>query len=141
MVIARILMTGSAGVLLALGIVHLVYTFRGPKLTPRDPSVQQRMQQVSPVLTSETTMWKAWIGFNASHSLALILFGLIYGYLALSNSKFLFGSPILLVIGFGMLFGLLTLARLYWFSAPFWGVCLSLLCYIGSIAFSRLSLS
>src|SRR5437879_8317687 len=131
-------MTGSAAVILAFCIVHLVYTFRGPKLTPRDPAVQQRMQQVSPVLTSETTMWRAWIGFNASHSLALILFGLIYGYLAFSNSEFLFRSPILLVIGFGMLFGLLALARLYWFSVPFWGVCLSLLCYIGSIALSRL---
>jgi hypothetical protein len=98
------------------------------------------MQQVSPVLSSETTMWRAWIGFNASHSLALIVFGLIYGYLALSNSEFLFRSPILLVLGFGMLFGLLALARLYWFSVPFWGVFLSLLCYIGSIAFSRLSL-
>jgi hypothetical protein len=140
-VIARILMTGSAGVILALGIVHLVYTFRGPKLTPRDPAVQERMQQVSPVLTSETTMWKAWIGFNASHSLGLMLFGIIYGYLAISKSDFLFRSPFLLAIGFGMLLALVVLGKLYWFSVPFWGVCLSFLCYIGSIAFSRLSLS
>jgi hypothetical protein len=28
----------SAGVVLMLGIIHLVYTFSGTKLTPRDPS-------------------------------------------------------------------------------------------------------
>ncbi len=29
------------------------------------------MQQVSPVITRQTTMWKAWVGFNASHSYGL----------------------------------------------------------------------
>jgi hypothetical protein len=132
-------MTGSAAVILALGIIHLVYTFRGPKLTPRNPSLQQKMEQVSPVISNETTMWKAWIGFNATHSLALILFGLIYGYLASSNSEFLFNSPVLLVIGLAMLLSVAVVARLYFFSTPFWAVCLSLLFYIASIALSRLS--
>ena len=86
-------------------------------------------------------MWKAWVGFNASHGFGLILFGLIYGYLALSKSVFLFRSPFLLVTGFGMLSSLLVLARLYWFAIPFWGVFLALLCYLGSIAVSRLSLN
>ena len=138
-VIAKILMTGSAGVILALGTIHLVYTFRGAKLTPRDSSLRQSMEQGSPVLTRETTMWKAWIGFNASHSCGLILFGLVYGYLALWRSDLLFGSTFLVVTGFGMLSSLLVLARLYWFTVPFWGVFFALLCYLGSIAVSRLS--
>ena len=133
-------MTGSAGVVLALGVIHLVYTFHGPKLTPRDPAVQQRMQQVSPVITSETTMWKTWIGFNASHSLGLMLFGFIYGYFALAKSDVLFGSPFLLAVGFDMLLALLVLGRLYFFSVPFWGICFSFVCYVGSIVFSRLNL-
>ena len=136
--IPKILMTGSAGLILALGIVHLIYTFHGPKLIPRDPALEQKMQQVSPVVTSETTMWRVWIGVNATHSLALILFGLVYGYLAVSNSELLFGSPILQAIGFGMLLGVAVIARLYFFSVPFWGVCLSLLCYAGSILMSLL---
>jgi hypothetical protein len=134
-------MTGSAGLVLSLGIIHVLYTFRGTKLTPRDPAVQRSMEQESPVLTRETTMWKAWIGFNASHAFGLILFGLVYGYLALSKDDFLFRSPFLLVMGFGMLSSLLVLARLYWFAVPFWGVFLALLCYLGSIALSRLSLN
>lgn len=71
-----ILMAASAGIILALGLVHLVYTFRGPKLTPRDPALQENMARVSPVLTRETTMWKAWIGFNASHSFASVALSL-----------------------------------------------------------------
>ena len=76
----RILMGLSAGVILVLGILHLVYTFFGPKLRPRDAELQSAMQAVSPVITTETTMWKAWVGFNASHSLGAILFGRRYWF-------------------------------------------------------------
>ena len=38
--IAKSLMAASAGVLLVLGVIHLVYTFSGPQLTPRDPALQ-----------------------------------------------------------------------------------------------------
>jgi hypothetical protein len=131
--VPKVFMAASAAVILAFGIIHMIYTFSGSKLTPRDPVLQQEMKRVSPVISSETTMWKAWIGFNASHSLALLLFGLVYGYLALSKSEVLFRSPFLLAVGFGMLLSLLVLARLYWFSVPFWGACLSFLCYIASI--------
>jgi hypothetical protein len=36
---ARILMVVSASIVLMLGVVHLVYTFWGPKLTPRDAAL------------------------------------------------------------------------------------------------------
>ena len=80
---AKILMVLSASIVLTLGVVHLVYTFWGPKLTPRDPALQISMSQISPVITKETTMWRAWVGFNASHSMGAILFGLVFGFLAL----------------------------------------------------------
>ena len=130
-------MTASAAVILAFGIIHLLYTFHGPKLTPRDTALRQRMQEVSPVITSETTIWKTWIGVNATHSLALILFGLIYGYLALSKSEVLFNSPFLLLVGLGMLLALAVICRLYFFSIPFRGICFALVCYIAGVALSR----
>ena len=64
---ARILMVLSASIVFTLGVVHLVYTFWGPKLLPRDPALQISMSQISPVITKETTMWRCWVGFNASH--------------------------------------------------------------------------
>jgi hypothetical protein len=126
----------SAGIILLLGLVHLFYTFRGPKLTPRDPALRESMSQVSPVLTRQTTMWKAWVGFNASHSLGAILFGLVYGYLAIAHPGFLFGSPFLLTVGLAMLLAYVVLAKLYWFSIPFMGIGTATALYIAAVAWA-----
>jgi hypothetical protein len=92
------------------------------------------MNSVSPVISAQTTMWKAWVGFNASHSMGAILFGLIYGYLAAFEANLLFGSVYLTIVGLLMLAGLFALARRYWFSAPFAGISVSLLCFAGGVA-------
>lgn len=78
-------------------------------------------------------MWRAWIGFNATHSMFAILFGLIYGYLALANSELLFRSPFLLIVGFVMLGGLLVLCKVYFFSVPFTCVGIALACYVAGV--------
>jgi hypothetical protein len=132
-VVAITLMSLSTLVLLTLGVLHLVYTFSGPKLTPRDPALQAKMSEAHLVITRQTTMWRAWIGFNASHSMGAILFGLVYGFLANVYPELLFGSPFLLVVGFAMLGGLAVLAKLYWFRIPFAGVVAALACYVLSI--------
>lgn len=134
--LARILMASSAGVLLTLGVIHLIYTFWGEKLTPRDPALQVRMSQVSPLITTQTTMWRAWVGFNASHSMGAILFGLIYGFLAIAHSQLLFQSPFLLIVGLVMLGGFFALGKAYWFSIPFNGIRIASACYVASIAAS-----
>ena len=130
----QILMVASAGILLVLGSLHLVYTFAGSKLTPRDPALRLSMAQVSPVISRETTMWKAWVGFNASHSFGAILFGLVYGHLAIVQPAMLFASPFLLGVGLAMLGGLLALGKVYWFSIPFRGIAISFTCYVAAIA-------
>jgi hypothetical protein len=123
------LVAASAAIILLLGVMHLLYTFWGPKLLPRDPELQARMQQVSPVITRQTTMWKAWIGFNASHSYGLILFGTVYGYLALAHGDFLFQSVFLLSLGLILLFGYVFLANRYFFRIPLGGVLLATFLY------------
>ena len=82
-------------------------------------------------------MWRCWVGFNASHSMGLILFGLIFGFLALAHSQLLFRSPFLLVVGLVVLGGFVVLSKVYWFSSPFRGTSISLACYVASIALSR----
>jgi hypothetical protein len=134
---ARILMVLSASIVFTLGVIHLSYTFWGTNLTPRDPALQTSMSQTSPIITKETTMWKCWMGFNASHSMGLILFGLIFGYLALAHSRVLFQSPFLLVVGLAMLCGFVVLSKVYFFRAPLAGISISLACYVGSIVLSR----
>ena len=134
---AKILMVLSASIVFTLGVVHLVYTFWGPMLTPRDPALQISMNQIAPVITKETTMWRCWVGFNTSHSMGLILFGLVFGYLALAHDQLLFQSPLLLVVGLAMLGGLVVLCKVYFFSVPLTGISISLACYVVSIALSR----
>jgi hypothetical protein len=132
--LAQALVAASASIILALGVLHLLYTFRSSKLHPRDPELEARLKAISPVITRETTMWKAWIGFNASHGLGALLFGLVYGYLALARGALLFGSPFLCAVGLLLLVGYLVLAKLYWFRVPFRGILVALACYVAGLA-------
>ncbi len=133
MTTASLLMAASAAVILFLGSAHLAFTFWGTQFHPRDPALMERMKEVSPALTRQTTMWKAWIGFNASHSYGAQCFGLIYGYLALLHPAFLFQSTFLLVLGVVFLAAFAFLGKLYWFKTPFRGVLLALALYLAAL--------
>lgn len=126
-------MVTSATVLLVLGTLHLVFTFYGQKLRPRDPVLQARMKEVPPGITRDSTMWGFWVGFNITHSMAAMLFGLVYGFLALAHSSFLFSSAYLLIVGLLTVSGFFVTARVYWFSTPIIGTGISLACYVASI--------
>lgn len=126
---SQLSIVASAGIVFALGGIHLYYTFFGKAFSPRDAELETRMKAVSPRLTGEITMWNAWIGFNASHSLGAMLFGAIYGYLAIARPAALFGSPFLLALGFAFLAALLALARVYWFRIPFRGILAATVAY------------
>ena len=128
-----LLVAASAAVILLLGLLHLLYTFQGPKLLPRDRELQTRMEEVSPVITRQTTMWKAWIGFNASHSFSTILFGAVYGYLSLMHPAFLFQSTFLLLLGLAWLSGYVFLGKRYWFSIPFRGILVAMVLYASAL--------
>jgi hypothetical protein len=131
------LMLASAAIVGALGTTHLLLTYVGPKLLPRDRALRDAMEHVPLVITRQTTMWRAWIGFNASHSLGAMLFGLVYGYLAAAHAGMLFGSSYLLVVGAALLLAYVMLARRYWFSTPLAGSALSFALYLASVAWWR----
>ena len=131
--IASLLVAASAAIVLVLGSLHLLYTFRGNKLDQREPGLRQAMEQSAPRITRETTMWRAWVGFNATHSLGILLFGLTYGYLALTAPGLLFGSLFLQALALVLLASYVVLARLYFFSVPFRGVVAATLLYIAGI--------
>lgn len=54
--IASLLVAASAAIVLVLGSLHLLYTFRGNKLDPHEPGLRQAMEQSAPRITRETTM-------------------------------------------------------------------------------------
>ena len=134
MQLAHALITASATVAGLLGCIHMLYTFHGNKLHPRDPALRDAMMAVSPVLTRQTTVWRATKGFNASHSLGVMLFAVIYIYLAGWHADFLQASPFLLALGLVTLLTYLALARVYWFSIPFRGIALACGLYVAGLA-------
>lgn len=70
--LSRCLMLASSAVMLLLGSAHLLMTFFSHEFSPRD---------TAPRLSSQISMWNAWVGFNASHSsplLGITLASLLY---------------------------------------------------------------
>lgn len=128
-IVAALLVLASAAVVLALGLIHLLYTFRGNNLEPRDGDLLQSMKQAHPVLTRGTTMWRAWVGFNTTHSLGLVMFALVYGYLALAAPRLLFNAGFLGIVGLVALLAYTAVARSYFFRAPLRGVLLATALY------------
>ncbi|MCU1243021.1 MAG: hypothetical protein JWO71_3747 [Candidatus Acidoferrum typicum] len=89
---------------------------------------------MSPRISGQTRIWRAGVGFHASHALGVIFFALVYGYLALAEREFLIRSPFLVVLGALVLLGYVVLAKLYWFHRPLAGVALALACYVAGVA-------
>ena len=132
--LASAFIAASAAIVLLFGSMHLLYIFSGSKLHPRDPALMAAMKLTHPVITRQTTIWRANLGFNATHSMGLMLFGLIYGYLALAQPALLWQSGFLLTLGLATLIAYVVLARLYFFSIPFRGVTLATLLYGAGLA-------
>jgi hypothetical protein len=130
--IAKYLWEIGSIILAVLGSIHLYYTFFTNKFSSRNEKVVEEMKTSFPILTKETTMWKAWIGFNASHSSGVIFIGIINFYLAvqyftvLQSDHFFFLFNIL-IIGFYV-----CLAKKYWFKIPLTGILMALVCFIVS---------
>ena len=128
--IAKYLWMLGSLIVFVLGTIHLLYTFYTNKFSPRNEKLEGEMKLTNPVLTSQTTMWNAWIGFNASHSSGAIFIGLINFYLAakyfsIFQDDNLFFLLNILTIGFYV-----WLAKKYWFKIPFTGITITLICFI-----------
>lgn len=116
-------------ILVILGTLHLIYTFFSNKFSSRNKNVIIEMKSSHPNITKETTMWKAWIGFNASHSSGAMFIGIINFYLAVEyfpvfQSDHLFFIFNILTVGFYV-----WLAKKYWFKIPFTGTSITLILY------------
>jgi hypothetical protein len=112
-----------------LGGIHLAYTFFSDKLLPRDRAVIDAMKGTSLALTRETTIWDAWVGFNASHSLGAILFAAFYLLLAVQHPEVLVQSKGFALLGVATCAAYLWLAHAYWFRIPFIGIAIATACF------------
>ena len=60
--LSRILIGSSAAIFLYLGCGHLEYTFFTYKFSLTEGQLETAMKEVAPRISSETRMWKAWMG-------------------------------------------------------------------------------
>ena len=117
-----------------LGLVHAVYTladiWRPRRLVPDDPAVIAAMSSSGLRLArGGTTMWRAWVGFNFSHSLGIAMFGVGCLVVGLSLQSLALPKAALLVpVAIGVIYFLLAIR--YWFRAPAIGVAAGTLCLV-----------
>jgi len=126
---AWVCVAASAGIIFSLGILHLGLTFHGTSFAPRDRALLAQMKHAYPDITRQTTVWRAYVGFNASHSLGAVMFGVFYGDLAIAHGSVLFGSSFLSLFGLFCLICYAVLARFYWFSRPFQAIVAATILY------------
>ena len=128
--LAQILIALGAALLGLLGTIHVVYTFFTNKFEARDAVTSAAMKATSLVLTRRTSLWNAWIGFNASHGLGLLLFATTYLLLAVGHVSLLRDSPALTWLPVAGGAAYLAIARRYWFRSPFIGVAIATACFL-----------
>ncbi len=120
-----------------LGAVHILYSVQDAwspkKLTPYDDSVRVSMQKSTLALTRQTTMWRAWLGFNISHGVGVLFFGVVYLILALSDFTLIAGITPLPYLAFAVSVGYLVLSVKYWFHIPVIGSGIGAACFLASL--------
>ena len=116
-----------------LGALHLYLTLFTEKLFPRNSTIVQEMKESYPQLTKATTIWKSWIGFNASHSSGAIFFGFINIYLAVAHFDLITSDITIVTLDLTMAGSYCWLAWKYWFKMPLTGMLATSVCYIVAI--------
>jgi hypothetical protein len=119
-----------------LGVAHGVLTLRDARVprafTPTDDNLRRAMVEAPLRLAPQTTMWKAWRGFNLSHSLGLVIFGTFLGGLALRDFAMVAGNTWLRssAVVVGLIY--LVLALRFWFWVPAVVSAVGTLCFVVS---------
>ena len=132
--LAQTLIAASAGIVLAMGTGHLCLTLFTNAFQPADAGLEERLKSAPLNFSPRLAAGPAMTGFNATHSMSAMMFGLFYGYLALEHAGFLFQSPYLLGLGVCIFAAYVLIGLRYWFYLPLIGISLAGLCYLGGLA-------
>ncbi len=118
----------GSGIIVLLGIGHGIYTLRstpeGGPMMPIDSKVREAMSAVGGIgLAPElkTSLFKAWIGFNLSHSLGLVVVGLLIGFPVLTALTSPVDNLAWLVCALVLPCVYLWLSIRHWFAKPTMG--------------------
>jgi hypothetical protein len=114
---------------LLLGALHAWHTpnrtTERKGLSPRDQGVAEAMSRTTPRLTDRTDLWRAWVGFNYSHSLGAVLFGLFVVLTGRSAESYALNGSIALPLAVVVSLCYLAIGLKYWFRTPNIGIAVS----------------
>jgi hypothetical protein len=134
--LSRYLYLAGALPFFVLGLAHLAATPHSPGdvkgLSPSDPQLAEAMTRSGLRLTRRTDMWRAWVGFNLSHGLGVLVFALFVFVTGRSAPVFATEARIGIPFAFGVSAIYLWLARRYWFRTPLIGCLLAVALFLGS---------
>ena len=138
--LSRYLFLAGAVPLVLLGTAHVVHTPRRPGeqkgLSPADPGLAESMARSRVLLTGRTDMWRAWVGFNLSHSLGVVLLGLIVVLVGRTPASFEYNAAVFVPLAIVVSLAYLGLGVAYWFRTPIIGVGVSVLLFSSAWMFS-----
>lgn len=131
--LSRYLFLAGAVPFLLLGTTHAVLTPRQlherKGLSPSDPGLAESMARSRILLTRRTDMWRAWIGFNLSHSLGAVLFGVLVVLVGRTSASFGYNAALFLPLAVVVSIAYLSLGITYWFHTPIIVIGLSVLLF------------
>ena len=141
--IAQTLVIVGASIFLLLGALHGVLTLIDvmgtPRyFTPRNAALRQAMQQSTLAIHPATNLWRAWLGFNLSHSLGVMLFGGAFVVIGGLHMPLYAGSAGLQACAVLVSAAYLAMSVRYWFYKPTAGAAIALACFVAAAALSRL---
>jgi hypothetical protein len=134
----QMLIVAGSAIFLGLGSLHLYYTFYSEKFNPRNPVATSEMKRTSLRITKDTTVWNAWIGFNASHSSGAMYFGIINIILTIFFFDVIGKSVLLGFINVATAAFYLFLAKRYWFRIPLIGILIATLSFLVALTLTLL---
>ena len=134
---APVLLTIGGGIFALLGTLHALYTFLDisdpRRIVPDDPAVIAAMDRSKLRLSrgEQPAVWKTWVGFNFSHSLGLVLFGVLCIVIGTRLNELAPSALALLTLpAIGAMY--VVLALLYWFRIPLAGAAIATACLLAA---------
>ncbi len=130
---AQALLLIGASIFLLMGTGHGVLTLADLKqpraFTPPDPALREAMRRSGVRLHPTINLWDAWMGFNLTHSLGVMLFGGAFVYVG-AFAPLAFAQSVLLqflAVAVSALYLILCIRFFFW--KPTLGSALGLGCF------------
>jgi hypothetical protein len=129
----RYLFLAGALPFVVLGLAHALATplATGDRkgLSPADPALAEAMTRGRVLLTGRTDLWRCWVGFNLSHSLGAVAFGV--SVLAVGRSAESYAAQAAVCGPLAVLVSgaFLAIGVRYWFRTPIAGCAIAFACF------------